>query len=139
MMSKMLLVLLSLMLMVPHSSASSISSSSSSSGLFIRLKILIFDLGFFLFDVGSDIYNGKTFIDDGNLIWGAVILGVIFIPMTVQYVVLAIWAYREEDSQCKKLLILLFAPILAVPAIPIMTVAYIVYVAYVFAWNSQTG
>ena len=33
----------------------------------------------------------------------------------------------------KKLLILLFAPILAAPAIPIMTVVYIVYVTYVYA------
>ena len=88
----------------------------------------------FLFDVGSDIYNGKTFIDDGNPIWGTVIIGVIFIPMTLAYVVVAIRSYRYEDSsRSKKLLILLLAPILAVPAIPIMTVCYIVYVLYVFA------
>ena len=92
------------------------------------------DLGLFLFDVGSDIYNGITFIDDGNKIWGIVILGVIFIPMTVFCVYGAISEYRDKDtSRCKKLLILLFAPILAPFAIPIMTVAYIVYVAYVFA------
>ena len=89
------------------------------------------DLGLFLFDVGSDIYNGVNFIDDGNPIWGAVILGVIFIPMTVLYVGIAIKV--ETSSPCEKLLILLLAPILAVPAIPIMTVGYIVYVAYVFA------
>ena len=91
------------------------------------------DLGLFLFDIGSDIYNGKTFRDDGNPIWGAVILGAIFIPMTVIYVGRAIQAYRDEasSSQRKKLLIVLFAPILAVPAIPIMTVCYIVYVLYV--------
>jgi len=136
MMSKMLLMLLSLMLMVPHSSASSISSSS---GLLLpwlksSVKIFIFDLGLFLYDVFSDIYNGKTFIDDGHPIWGAVILGVIFIPITLFYVSFAIEKYRKEDSsQRKKLLILLFAPILAAPAIPIMTVAYIVYVAYFFA------
>ena len=92
------------------------------------------DLGLFLFDVGSDIYNGITFIDEGNKIWGIVILGVIFIPMTVFYVGFAIQEYREkESSRCQKLLILLFAPILAPLAIPIGTVAYIVYVAYVFA------
>ena len=87
----------------------------------------------FLFDVGSDIYNGKTFIDEGNPIWGAVIIGVIFIPMTLAYVVLAIRLYREEDSRHKKLLIFLLAnPIFAVLAIPIMTVGYIVYVLYFF-------
>ena len=88
----------------------------------------------FLFDVGSDIYNGITFIDEGNPIWGIIILGVIFIPMTVLYVGVAIKQYRDKDSsRWKKLLILLFAPILAVPLIPIATICYIVYVAYFFA------
>ena len=92
------------------------------------------DLGLFLFDVGSDIYNGITFIDEGNKIWGIVILGVIFIPMTVLYVGLAMSEYREKaSSRCKKLKILLFAPILAALLIPIATVFYIGYVAYVFA------
>lgn len=122
------------MLTVPHSSSSSDCSCcpAGTGWIFARLKILIFDLGPLLFDVGSDIFNGKTFIDDGNPIWGAVIISVIFIPMTVWYVVFAISEYRAKDSsRRKKLLILLFAPILAVPAIPIMTVCYIVYVLYV--------
>ena len=92
------------------------------------------DLGLFLFDVGSDIYNGITFIDEGNKIWGIIILGVIFIPMTVCYVYLAMEKYREEDSsQRKKLKILFFAPILAAFVIPCLTIAYIAFVAYVFA------
>ena len=82
----------------------------------------------FLFDVGSDIYNGVSYIDDGNTIWGTTILGVIFLPMAVYYIVIAV-----GEAPDKKLLILLFAPILAVLAIPIMTVACIGYVAYVFA------
>ena len=91
------------------------------------------DLGFFLFDVGSDIFNGITFIDDGNPIWGAIILGVTLIPMAVVYFGTAIRECVKEDSpKSKKPLILLFAPILAVPAIPIMTAGYIVYVARVF-------
>ena len=54
--------------------------------------------------------------------------------MTLSYVGGAQKKYRDEaSSQRKKLLILLFAPILAVLAIPILTVCYIVYVAYVFA------
>jgi len=115
------------MLMVPHSSSSSGSISSS------RPKVLGFDLGPFLLDVGSDIFNGKTFIDDGNPIWGVVIISVIFIPMTVAYVVVAIRFFREDSSRSKKLLIVLLALVLAVPAIPIMTVGYIGYVLYVFA------
>ena len=87
-----------------------------------------------MIDVGSDIYNGITFIDDGNPKWGIIILGVIFIPMTVCYVYLAIEKYREEDSsQRKKLKILLFAPILAAFAIPCLTIVYIIFVGYVFA------
>ena len=71
---------------------------------------------------------------EGNKIWGIIILGVIFIPMTVVYVGYAIREYRDKDSSLwKKLLIIFFAPILAAPAIPIMTVHYIVYVGYVFA------
>ena len=53
--------------------------------------------------------------------------------MTLMYFYVAIWEYRTVSSQSKKVLILLFAPILAAPVIPIMTVAYIGYVAYVFA------
>ena len=54
--------------------------------------------------------------------------------MTVAFVGVAIYVYRDEDSSLrKKLLILLFAPILAPLAIPIATVGYIGYVAYVFA------
>ena len=88
------------------------------------------DLGLFLFDVGSDIYNGVTFIDEGNPVWGSVIISVMAVPMTVVYVGLAIYVYRDEDSSlCKKLLILLFAPL----AIPIATVGYIGYLVYVFA------
>ena len=70
----------------------------------------------------------------GNHKWSIIILGVIFIPMTVGYVGVAIWHHcKENSSRKKKLLILLFPPILAVFLIPIMTVAYIGYVAYVFA------
>ena len=92
------------------------------------------DLGLFFFDVGSDIYNGVTFIDEGNPVWGSVIIAVMAVPMTVWYVGLAIKGYRKEGSSlCMKRLILLFAPILAPLAIPIMTVGYIGYLAYVFA------
>ena len=91
-------------------------------------------MGLFLFDIGSDIYNGYSFIKDGNPIWGTVILGVMFLPMTLFYVGLVIYSFQEEDSsRGKKLFILLLAPILAVPGIPALTVWYIGYVAYILA------
>jgi len=131
--SRVLLLELLVILMVPCTSASTCFSGPES--VFVRLKILIFDFGLFLYDIGSDIYNGITFIDEGNPVWGSIILGVIFLPMTVFFVGHVISEYYHEDSSlCIKLLIfLLCAPILAVPAIPIMTVMYIVYLANVFA------
>ena len=92
------------------------------------------DLGLFLFDIGSDIYNGNSFIEDGNPIWGTVILGVMFLPMTVTYVGFVIDSFQDEDySRRTKLVILLLAPILAVLSIPALTVWYIGYVAYILA------
>ena len=91
------------------------------------------DLRFLLFDVGSDIYNGKSFIDGGNPVWGSIIIGVTFLPMTAVYVFLAMTQYCDEkSSKPKKILILPLALILAPLVIPIMTVGYIGYVAYVF-------
>ena len=114
----------------------------------------------FLFDIGSDIYNGITFINEGNPIWGLIILGVVLIPMAVFYVGFAILKYRDEESsqrktllillfgpilpaiyiyhdedssRCDQLLSLLFASILAVIYLPVATVVYVSYVAYVFA------
>ena len=142
-------MLLLVILMVPHTSASTCFSGPES--IFVRLKILVFgefsllnhlpydhsynqsDLGLFLFDVGSDIYNGKTFIDDGNPAWGSIILGVIFIPMTLYYLGNARRQYREEETRCQKGLKLFFLIIFAAPLIPMMTVVYIGYVALVFA------
>ena len=140
---KLRLLLFLVILLVPPTLA--IDCFSGPESIFARLKILIFgeflflssaflflqpDLGLFLFDVGSNIYNGVTFIDEGNPVWGSVIISVMAVPMTVVYVGLAIYVYRDEDSSlCKKLLILLFAPL----AIPIATVGYIGYLVYVFA------
>ena len=134
-------------LLVPPTLATDCFSGPES--IFARLKILVFgeflflssaflflqpDLGLFLFDVGSNIYNGVTFIDEGNPVWGSVIISVMAVPMTVVYVGLAIYVYRDEDSSlCKKLLILLLAPIYVPLVIPIATVVYIGIAAYVFA------
>lgn len=91
-------------------------------------------MGPFVYDVGSDIYNGKTFIDEGNEVWGLVILSVIFLPMTVTYIAAAGREFMNKNSSLrKKLLILILTPIFA-PILPfIMTVYYIGYVVYVLA------
>ena len=88
------------------------------------------DLGLFLFDVGSDIYNGLNFMDEGNPIWGWTVIGLIFLPMTVFYAFLTISELRDTSSWWERLLILVLAPLLAPIAIPLMTVGYIVFVAY---------
>ena len=96
--------------------------------LSLILALFCPDLGLFLFDVGSDIYNGVNFMDEGNPIWGLTVIGLIFLPMTVFYAVLTIMYLRESSSWCKRLLILVLAPLLAPIAIPLATVYYIVVV-----------
>ena len=64
------------------------------------------DLGLLLGDVGSDIYNGVNFIDEGNPIWGGTVIGLIFLPMTVVCALLTIQFLRESSSWRKRLLIL---------------------------------
>ena len=41
------------------------------------------DFGLFVFDVFSDVVNGVNFIEDCNPIWGSVIIGIMFLPITV--------------------------------------------------------
>ena len=40
------------------------------------------DLGLFVFDVGSDLINGVNFVNDGDPVWGSVIIGTTFLPAT---------------------------------------------------------
>ena len=96
--SRVLFSVLLAILLVPHTS----SWFSGLESILVRFKTLIFGellfaqssssffnqscLGAFLFDIGSDIYNGNSFINYGNPIWGTVILGVMFLPMTVLYI-----------------------------------------------------
>ena len=151
--SRLSLILLVMMVTMP-------TTISAISDPFTRIKTLVFgefnlvllslilvlfcpDLGLFLFDVGSDIYNGVNFMDEGNPIWGYTVIGLIFLPMTVAYAVLTIrrlcdsrtqfsWCKHPYDSSSwwERLLILVLAPLLAPIAIPLMTVFYIVFVAY---------
>ena len=120
---------------------------SAISDPFTRIKTLVFgefnlvllslilvpfcpDLGLFLFDVGSDIYNGVKFMDEGNPIWGWTVIGLIFLPMTVVYAWLTIKFLRESSSWRKRLLILVLALLLAPIVIPLLTVFHIVFVVY---------
>ena len=91
------------------------------------------DFGLFLFDVGSDILNGITFIEEGDPIWGWTVIGVIFLPITVGYATIAIWLFCFYSHWYQKLSVLLLAPLLAPIAIPLMTIGYIVFVGFVFA------
>merc|ERR1712107_25833 len=103
---------------------------SAISDPFTRIKTLVFDLGLFLFDVVSDIYNGVNFMDGGNPIWGWTVIGLIFLPMTVFYAWLTFEKLLKSSSWWQRLLILVLAPLLAPIAIPLLTVFYIVYVAF---------
>ena len=98
----------------------------------LSLILVLFcpDLGLFLFDVGSDIINGVNFIDEGNLIWGWTVIGLVFLPMAVYYAFLTIKFLRESSSWRKRLLLLVLALLLAPIAIPLLTVFYIVFVVY---------
>ena len=138
--SKMSLILLVMLVTMP-------TTSSAISDPFTRIRTLVFgefncvprflilvlfcpDLGLFLFDVGSDIYNGVNFMDEGNPIWGFTVIGLIFLPMTVYYAMFTIAFLRDSSSWWQSLLILVLAPLLAPIAIPLATVGYIVFVAY---------
>ena len=90
------------------------------------------DLGLFLFDVVSDILNGKNFIDEGNPRWGWTVIGVLFIPMTGCYVSTAA-TFLGNSSPIKNLLTVAALFLLAPLAIPIMTAGYLIYVPYVYA------
>ena len=98
----------------------------------LSLIVVLFcpDLGLFLLDVGSDIYNGLNFIDEGNPIWGKTVIGLIFLPMTVLYASFTIQFLRHFSSWWQRLLILMLAPLLAPIVIPLATVGYIFFVAY---------
>ena len=90
------------------------------------------DFGLFVFDVFSDVVNGVNFIEDCNPIWGSVIIGIMFLPITV--FLAWIFASELEDGSCqKKVLMILLLPLYGPVAIALATPAYIIYVAYVLA------
>lgn len=58
-------------------------------------------------------------------------IGIMFLPMTVLYFVVAIEKYREADSKEKRLILFCALPF-AVLVIPFATAGYILYVTYIF-------
>ena len=91
------------------------------------------DFGLFVFDVVSDIVNGVNFIEDCNPIWGSVIIGIIFLPITVYLAWFGFVREFRNGSCLKKVLLILLLPLYGPVAIALATPAYIIYVAYVLA------
>ena len=82
----------------------------------------------------SDVLNGLNLINEGNPIWGGVIIGLIFLPMTVFLGLIAIeTVFDKKRSCCNRVLFLLLLPLLFPLAVALATLAYILFVAYVFA------
>ena len=90
------------------------------------------DFGLFVFDVFSDVVNGVNFIEDCNPVWGSVIIGIIFFPITAFLAHLGLMVFYSVSCSQKVLLILLL-PLYGPLAIALATPAYIIYVAYVLA------
>ena len=90
------------------------------------------DLGLFVFDVVSDLINGVNFVNDGDPIWGSVIIGAIFLPATCLLALGAFVWFVEQDDGCERILFALLLPLIGPVAIAVATPAYIVYVVFVF-------
>ena len=91
------------------------------------------DFGLFVFDVVSDVVNGVNFIEDCNSIWGSVIIGIMFLPMTALFAIFGLRIYNRTGRCQKKVLMILLLPLYGPLAIALATPAYIIYVAYVLA------
>ena len=91
------------------------------------------DLGLFIFDVVSDLINGVNFINDGNPVWGGVIISATFLPATFLLAMYAFVWFFFEANWCKRVLMILLLPLLGPVAIALATPAYILYVVFVFA------
>jgi len=84
------------------------------------------------FDVVSDLINGVNFVNDGDPIWGGVIIGAIFLPATFLLALGALLWFVNEADGCRQLeLFLLLLPFLGPVAIAVATPAYIIYAVFV--------
>ena len=92
------------------------------------------DFGLFVFDVGSDVVNGLNLIEDCNPIWGSVIIGTMFLPITIFLAITFVQEFRDNNSSvCKSVWMILLLPLYGPVAIAIATPTYIIYVVYNFA------
>ena len=92
------------------------------------------DFGLFVFDVGSNVVNALNLIEECNPIWGSVIIGTMFLPITILLALAFVRNFRNNKSSlCKRLLMILLLPLYGPVAIAIATPAYIIYVVYNFA------
>ena len=71
------------------------------------------DFGLFVFDVVSDILNGVNFINDGDPVYGGVIIGIIFLPCSCLAGYHAIELIFDGEKSCwMRLFYLLLLPLL---------------------------
>ena len=93
------------------------------------------DLGLFVFDVVSDLINGVNFVNDGDPIWGSVIIGAIFLPATFLLAIIACFFLFSDNSHgCEcvlKVVFILLLSLLGPVAIAVATPVYIFYVVFV--------
>ena len=89
--------------------------------------------GVFVFDVLSDVINGVNFINNGDPIWGSVIIATTFLPATCLLVVGAIIWFLDDKVSCyQRVIFFILLPLLGPFATAFATPAYIFYVVFVF-------
>ena len=73
-------------------------------------------------------------IEDCNPIWGSVIIGTMFLPITIFLAVVFVeQLFFIKRSLCNRVWMILLLPLYGPIVIVLATPAYIIYVAYVFA------
>ena len=73
-----------------------------------------------------------NFIDDGNPVWGIVIIVATFLPVTFLLALFGVSWFLDGASDYQQVLTFLLLPLLAPVAIALATPAYILYVVFVF-------
>ena len=91
--------------------------------------LLIDSAGLFVDDVGIDVVNGMSLIEDCNPIWGSVIIGTMSLLVTIFLGIVFVCEIGVNSSLCKGLWMILLLPLYG----PVATPAYIIYVVYNFA------
>ena len=74
-----------------------------------------------------------NFIDDGNPVWGIVVISATFLPVTFLLAIFVFFWLYDDASWCQRVLVILLLPLLGPVAVALATPAYILYVVFVFA------